>query len=291
MSAQLNDSLLLSRNTINSLDKHNLKFFKKPDIQVARPSKTYVFLDQALLYVGDNSVYSKRILGFFCFYWIFYTFLYMGMPLLLEGDRILFCPSGEGDSYVMCPEAEACANFEVDQLFIQPTTSIIAEFQLVCERRKLIPFINAAIYLSIFFAAPFFTFMSNKVGRKRTILLACIISAVSMIFAGLLQNFYLWLAFVFLAGGGFAGLEIVGRVYLSEISGSNFRINSMAFLNLVWAGSQVLLVLIKTVISYWRYIFVYFMGATFLAVALVAHFFFLDESPKFLLHKGRIEVD
>ena len=64
----------------------------------------------------------------------------------------------------------------------------------------------------------------------------------------------------------------------------------MAFLNLVWAGSQVLLVLIKTVISYWRYIFVYFMGATFLAVALVAHFFFLDESPKFLLHKGRIEV-
>jgi MFS family permease len=290
MRDQLNESLVLSRNTTTSLDKHNLKFFKKPDIQVARPSKTFIFLDQALLYVGDNSVFSKRILGFFCFFWIFYTFLYMGMPLLLEGDRIIFCPSGDDGSYVMCPEAEACANYPVEELFIQPATSIIGEFQLVCDRKKLIPFINAAIYLSIFFAAPFFTFMSNKIGRKKTILVACCVSAVSMIFAGIFTNFSLWLTFIFLAGGGFAGLEIVGRVYLSEISGSNFRINSMAFLNLVWAGSQVLLVLIKTVISYWRYIFVYFMGATFLAASLIAHFFFLEESPKYLIHKHRVEV-
>lgn len=287
--SQLNDSLLLIRNTVSSLDKHNLKFFKKPDIEVARPSKTYIFLDQALLYVGDNSLFSKRILGFFCFLWISYTFLFMGMPLLLEGDRIIFCPTDGGD-YEMCPERDACANYPLGQLLIQPSNSIIAEFQLICHRKALIPYINAIIYTSIFFAGPLFSMLSNRFGRKRAVMVAGCLSSAAIICAGLMTNFYLWLALVFLAGGGFVGLEIVGRVYLSEISGSNFRINSMAFLNLVWAASQILLVLVKTVVNYWRYIFVYFMGFGAFAALLVAHMFFMEESPKYLLHKHKIEV-
>ena len=287
----LNDSLISSRNTISISEKHNLKFFKKPDIQVTRPSKTFIFLDQALLYVGDNSVYSKRILGFFCFYWIWYTFLFMGMPLLLEGDRVIFCPTGEPDSFQMCDETEACNNFALEDLLIQPANSIVAEFKLVCDRKKLVPLINAVIFLSIFVSGPVFSILSNKLGRKNTILLSCTLSSVSLLLAGLFQEFYIWLFFIFLAGGGFSGLEVVGRVYLSEISGSNFRINSMAFLNLVWAGSQIFLVLVKAVINYWRYIFIYFMGWLFLIVMLIGHFFFMEESPKFLLHKNRIEVN
>ena len=287
----MNEPLVISRNTILISEKHKNRIYKIPEIQVPRPSKTYIFLDQALLYVGDNSVYSKRILLFICVYWIWYTFLFMGMPLLIEGEPILFCPVEGQDGYEVCDEERACANFKLEELMIQPEKSIVEEFKLICHRKRFIPWINMVIFLSVFISGPFYSYISNKFGRKQGIFLSCLVSSVCLFFAGIVTDFYLWMILIFFAGGGFSGLEVVGRVYLSEISGSNFRINSMAFLNLVWACSQVFLVIIKVVFNYWRNIFIYFMGISFFVMMLIGHFFFMLESPKFLLHNNMITVE
>jgi MFS family permease len=131
--------------------------------------------------------------------------------------------------------------------------------------------------------------LTNTYGRKVTIIASGLLSSISLMCAGLVWNFSLWMMFVLAAGVGFAGLETAGRVYLSELSGHNFRINSMAVFNMVWAASQILLVLIKSLVNYWRYLFLYFMGGSYL-LAVVFGVFFLEQSPKYLLLTNRIDV-
>lgn len=58
-----------------------------------------------------------------------------------------------------------------------------------------------------------------------------------MFWAGFSNIFSVWMLLVFIAGMSFGGMEIIGRVYLSEISGKNFRYNSNAILNITFAGS------------------------------------------------------
>ncbi len=93
---------------------------------------------------------------------------------------------------------------------------------------------------------------------------ACMMSSVSLMLAGVSSQFSFFVGWLFMAGFGFSGLEAVGRVYLSEISGPNFKINSTAVLNSVWALSQIFLVLLLSVVKYWRYVFFFFMGLLFL---------------------------
>jgi len=48
-----------SENIENSLESEK---FKKPAFNVVRPWNTFISIDQALEYSGDNSTYSKRCL-------------------------------------------------------------------------------------------------------------------------------------------------------------------------------------------------------------------------------------
>lgn len=86
----------------------------------------------------------------------------------------------------------------------------------------------------------------------------------------------------------FGGLETSIRVYLSELSGRNFRFNSNAILNIIWASSQILIGFILQVVVYWRYLFRYGMGLSF-GVFLVFGYLLLDESPKYLVYTNQLE--
>lgn len=79
--------------------------------------------------------------------------------------------------------------------------------------------------------------MSDRKGRKTTLIIAGLTCSISLLLAGFSKYFYIWMVLVFLAGMSFGGIEITGRVYLSEISGNNYRYNSIAILNITWAGS------------------------------------------------------
>lgn len=78
------------------------------------------------------------------------------------------------------------------------------------------------LYISNIVSGIVFPILSNKVGRRFTILFSGFVAAISVFIAGFLSTFYIWMCLVFIAGMCFGGLEITGRVYLSEISGKNF---------------------------------------------------------------------
>lgn len=289
--ALLRISKLRRRTTMSSVHSmiQRVVSFKKPSFKVKRPQNTYISIEQALRYTGDNSTYSKRILMFMSFYWIWYSFLAMGMPLFLGGKITYFCLNPRTNSYEKCVENVACDSANRYTFKIAPENTIIEEFLLVCDRGYLVAYIGSIIYLSFIFSSLSFPMIVDLKGRKNILLICGISASTSMILASQSYNFYLWIFFLFVGGFSFGGLETVGRVYLSEISAKNFRINSTAALNIVWAASQVILGFLLRIIQYWRYVFLYLMGILFLISVILGYFFF-DESPKYLVHSSKIDV-
>jgi len=271
------------RNSIVSLANPTQKTqaYKTPSFNVKRPQNTYITVDQALQYTGDNSTYSKRILIFMSSYWIWYCMLAMGMPLFLGGKIAYYCLNPLTNEYERCSESVACDESNATPFIVMPRDTIIAEFNLVCKRSYLIAYIGSMIYLSFIVSSWRFPTIVDLKGRKNVLLACGLAASVSCILASRMYEFYAWMAFIFIAGFSFGGLETVGRVYLAEISARNFRVNSTAALNIVWAASQIILGLLLRVVHYWRHVFFYMMGLFFLCTVALGYFFF-DESPKYL---------
>lgn len=162
------------------------------------------------------------------------------------------------------------------------------DFELVCGRHYLQAWIISLVYLSNILSGTVFPFLSNWKGRRFTILLSGFLASGSILIAGFVSTFYVWMFLVFIAGMAFGGLEITGKVYLSEISGKNFRFNSNALLNIFWAGSQTVFGVLVWINDYWRNMFVYGIGICFMT-GLVLGVIVIDESPRYLISKQRIE--
>ena len=93
------------------------------------------------------------------------------------------------------------------------------------------------IYISNILSGFIYPILSDRKGRKFTVIFSGILSSFCLFLAAFSKHFSLWIFLVFIAGMSFGGMEITGRVYLSEISGKNFRYNSNAILNITFAGS------------------------------------------------------
>lgn len=268
---------------LSSFSLQNQKKFKKPIFKVERPSKTYITMEQALEYAGDNSTYSKKVLFLISFFWIWYSFLIMGIPLFMGGKSTYFCPYLDNHIFHQCSENEACNNFSINEILVQPRYTLISEFKLVCGRSYLVAWIGSVVYISNILSGFVFPFLSDRHGRKKTILFSGFLASLSLFAAGFAQSFFYWIICVFLAGFGFGGLEITGRVYLSEISARNFRFNSSSVLNITWASSQIVFGILLIVVKYWRYIFIFGMGLCFL-ISLFYGVIMMDESPRWLIY-------
>lgn len=126
-------------------------------------------------------------------------------------------------------------------------------------------------------------------GRRPALLVSVLVTAAAMSLMGVAPNMLVCCGLFFVSGFGLAAQEIVSYVYSAEISGRRFRNHSMVALNIIWGGSQVLLGFIFQFMSNWRYVFVFVIGLPS-AVALLLAYFFLDETPRYLVSQQLFEV-
>lgn len=195
--------------------------YKKPIFSVKKPDKTYISIEQALDYTGDNSSYSKRLLGLFSFYWIWYGFFVLGMTVFVNKNLTFFCPSSDHKIFYECTGMEAC-QFDLKQIMVQPKNSLANDFQLYCQRFYLKSWIFSLVYIANIISGVIFPYFSDLKGRKLTIVITGLLSSLSLFLAGFTNSFWVWMGLVFIASMCFGGMETTGRVYLSEISGKNF---------------------------------------------------------------------
>jgi MFS family permease len=66
--------------------------------------------------------------------------------------------------------------------------------------------------------------MSDKIGRKMTLLYASLISAFATLLCGSFNHIDLVIIFIIISGFGLNGVEIVGNIFVTEISGKKLLI-------------------------------------------------------------------
>lgn len=241
---------------------------------------TYISLEKALEFVGDNSQYQKKVIYLFSIQWVLFCFLLMGMPFLLSSPEFL-CPGNQS-----CDEIAACeaSTFQIDE--IHSPNSIAVDFQLYCSRKFYVGLCGFMFFLGSLFGGFIFPNISERKGRRAALLLSCIIASLGTIVLGIINDISMALLCFLLVGMAFNGFETTSVVYINEISGERFRNFATMTLTVVWAFGQIIYAGVAYFINEWRVICIAVMGVPFFIVFILLIRLIL-ETPKFLISQNK----
>lgn len=152
-------------------------------------------------------------------------------------------------------------------------------------------YVNSCFAIGMLIGTFGFSIVSDKIGRKHSIVLCAVVFSLGSLFNGLAPNIELFILFRCLTGIGISGLLIVAPPYLMEMlpSKNRGRIYGIAMIA-PFIGIPIVSLVCNIIIpmggEWWRLI--YIMGALGLIIAVLGHFW-LVESPRWLVSKGRIQ--
>lgn len=241
---------------------------------------TYISIDKALEFVGDNSQYQKKMIYLFSIQWVLFCFLLMGMPFLLSSPEFI-C-----DGNQLCDELTACMSnsYKIDE--IHSPNSIAVDFQLYCSRRFYVGLCGFMFFLGSIFGGFIFPNISERKGRRTALLLSSFIAGVAAIILGVVNDISLALFCFLIVGMSFNGFETTSVVYINEISGERFRNFATMTLTVVWAFGQIIYSGVAYFIGSWRIICIAVTGIPFLIIFILAYRVTL-ETPKFMVSQNR----
>lgn len=263
------------------------KLYKKPAFTVDHPTSTYISVEQALEYCGDNSTYSKRCLYLLSVMYMLNSFLTMGWPLYFGVNQVE-CKNSLGE-FEPCQETKVCDLDPLPEMRFTGSNTIVKHYNLFCHLHSWETFASSMYFFGMIVSGTLIPLFSDLKGRKKAITGCGILTGISLLATSLSPNILILSGCFFINGFGFAGLEILSFVYSTEISGKRFRNHSMVALMLVWGLSQVLFGFIVTFISDWRHLLVGVISVPLLISSAIS-WWLLQETPRYLVSQSRFDV-
>jgi sugar porter (SP) family MFS transporter len=148
-------------------------------------------------------------------------------------------------------------------------------------------FAMTSAMIACFFSPSFGGWLSDRLGRKRTLLLAAALFGLSAVGTALPRNILEFNIFRIIGGFGVGAACIVSPMYIAEISPAAIRgrlvlLNQLA--NVVGALASYLVAYLLSFSGNWRWMF----GSTAIPVAIFwIGLLFIPESPRWLVQKNR----
>lgn len=171
------------------------------------------------------------------------------------------------------------------------SSSTIAEWGLVCDQKFL-----AAIPASLFFlgsllgSAVYGRLADGFLGRKRTVLLSCLLTSATTFLTSLSPNIWIYSLLRFANGFSRSGIGICCLVLSTEAVGRKWRgqVGQYGFFFFFTAGFLSLPLIAYPTRTCWRNIYkiISFLPLVYAVFILVP---FVSESPRWLLVRGRSE--
>jgi OCT family organic cation transporter-like MFS transporter 4/5 len=177
-----------------------------------------------------------------------------------------------------------CKSWSYDTSFYE--SSIITEWDLVCDKSWLVSFSQSSYMIGMMVSTILFGYLSDKYGRRLVIMGGIVIEVI----AGFSCAFsYSWIQFLisrFFLSLGQTGRWSTGFVIILEITGKKYRSDMGTAIQFGWAFGAILLPGVAFLARNFRYVQ---LTACVPELLFFSGFYFLPESPRWLLTHGRVQ--
>eukprot|EP00191_Tetraselmis_sp_GSL018_P009447 CAMPEP_0177600314 /NCGR_PEP_ID=MMETSP0419_2-20121207/13552_1 /TAXON_ID=582737 /ORGANISM="Tetraselmis sp., Strain GSL018" /LENGTH=670 /DNA_ID=CAMNT_0019093289 /DNA_START=328 /DNA_END=2340 /DNA_ORIENTATION=+ len=162
--------------------------------------------------------------------------------------------------------------------------SIVSEWNLVCADHWKQQAVNSGFFGGFLVGAGLFGVLSDKLGRKRALLVSLLVGGVSGVLGGLSPSYWAYFFWRFLCGVGVAGIGMVAYVLGCEYVGPTWRGFLGVAAQYFFAIGATILPAVAFFVPNWRTLSFITGGCSILYILVLPS---LPESPRWLLISGR----
>ncbi|XP_067125125.1 organic cation transporter protein-like isoform X1 [Centruroides vittatus] len=171
-----------------------------------------------------------------------------------------------------------CASWEYDHSRYKST--IVEEWNLICENSWLASFTNSVYFLGYFLSAFVTGHLSDKYGRRPIILLSACSMSICSIICIFSANYWMFTIVRFLISFFRVGIFLPYFVLMSEVLDTEHRKYIVLVDMAMWGTSKLILASITWFLTEWRYLQLIFTVPSILLIPLLP---LIPESPRWLL--------
>lgn len=179
------------------------------------------------------------------------------------------------------PEAESWMYDDTEGI-----TSIVNDWYLVCERLPLLSTVQGSYMFGVFVGCIVFGWASDRFGRRPTMLIASVIQLLASCSAAFTNNYLQFVFFRFLIAFSVSGVFECGFVLITEITGPRYRTYFGILTQFPFGIGASLLPLIAYFVREWKTLQ---LCISIPCVLLALYYWFVPESPRWLISVGRFE--
>ncbi|GIY10293.1 organic cation transporter protein [Caerostris extrusa] len=175
-----------------------------------------------------------------------------------------------------------CSSWEYDHSFYRHT--MVDEWDLVCDREWLISISKTVYMVAFLFAATLCGQMSDKFGRRKTMICCLIIFLIAASLTLLSVNFIMFLVLRFFVALGLTSVFTISYVIMTEIVSLEYRSIYCFTFKYGWVIAYMLMPYIAWHIPNWFWLQLVF---TLPCLGLLSIFWVVPETPRWLLTQKR----
>ncbi|XP_047474618.1 solute carrier family 22 member 6-like isoform X2 [Penaeus chinensis] len=194
------------------------------------------------------------------------------------------CPARCVPSSVRATELRTCPFIEYDTSLF--TSTVTSDFDLVCERAWLRPLYVTLYMIGGLLGSLAGGYVGDRWGRRRAVQLASLTNALTVIATVFSPSYPLVLVMRVLAGITMTSMVISGWSLSLECCPCKYRGLLGMLLGLPYSVSVICCAGIAYLIRTWQFLF---LASASPVLILLPISFLMDESPRWLLQKGRVD--
>ncbi|XP_052712009.1 organic cation transporter protein-like [Crassostrea angulata] len=179
---------------------------------------------------------------------------------------------------------QSCSDWVYDKTVYENTFA--SEQNLICGKAIWASNAKMIFFAGVFVGALLLGALSDKIGRKKTLILSVLGLLASSLAVAWAENFYLFCVLRFIVGFCCAGTFMSAFVLGMEIVGPSKRLWAGVVIEYFFALGLVLLCLVGYLVREWKYNeIVLSVPSAFILV----YWWLLPESPRWLINRGKFE--
>ncbi|XP_070560092.1 organic cation transporter-like protein [Ptychodera flava] len=202
-----------------------------------------------------------------------------------SNDHLFGQADNSTSSYSTDIEGQICAKWGYDSS--QHQSTIVTEWNLVCERKWLRELAQSAVYAGMTVGSGIFGTISDRYGRLRSISSALLIQSIFCFLSAASPHLAIFIFCQFIVGCTYPGVLVASFTYVIEWTGPSKRAIIGNMLALMFPAGHMIFAVLSYFLRHWRLLQIV-VGIPQLALLFVFLFRLIPESPRWLLSLGHV---